>query len=343
MNRLILHDYPTREVETEWNEFLTKIEFPCHYISPAYFTVPFWEGKKPFAVLVFDENKVVGVATGLFQSGKLTCGLQVRPQMAMIETEKTSEIAKELHAGLIENAGNKASLITLNSWQNISGFGNLGYANQTSEGNARVVVIDLRIGADAVFKGFSQSRRSTLRKIIRENNLEISELENQSELEEFYAIHVAWCKNKKIQPHTLKVMQTISTQKETGRILIAKHQGKVVAGSYFRFQKNAVIEYSENNSNPDYLHFSPNELLVWKSIEMACEQGFTHYSMGASHPFLQRFGGETLSTYRYQIDLSLFKKHEKLEALKNFALKTYQSVSVEKRQKLKSIIGRFSS
>jgi Acetyltransferase (GNAT) domain len=343
MNHLILDKYPNQEIEKEWNEFLTKVEFPCHYISPAYFDVPFWEGKKPFAILIFDNGKVVGVATGIFQNGKLTCGLQVRPQMAMIELEKTTEIAKELHAGLIENARNKASLITLNSWQNISGFDALGYANQISEGNARVVVIDLRIGADAVFKGFSQSRRSALRKIIRENNLEISELETQSELEEFYVIHIAWCKNKKVKPHTFKTMQTISTQKETGRILIAKHQGKVVAGSYFRFQKNAVIEYSENNSNPAYLHFLPNELLVWKSIEMACEQGFTHYNMGASHPFLQRFGGETLSTYRYQLDLSFFKKHEKIEALKSFVLKTYQSVSIEKRQKLKSIIGRFSS
>jgi Acetyltransferase (GNAT) domain len=343
MNRLILHGYPTREVETEWNEFLTKIEFPCHYIGPAYFSVPFWEGKKPFAILVFDENKIVGAATGLFQNGKLTCGLKVRPQMAMIETEKTDEIAKELHAGLIEIARNKASLITLNSWQNISCFRALGYAGQPSEGTDRIVVIDLSIGADAVFKGFSQSRRSALRKIIRENNLEISELETAAELEEFYAIHTAWCKNKKIEPHPLKAMQTISTQKESGRILIAKHQGKVVAGSYFRFQKNGVIEYSENNSNPAYLHFSPNELLVWKSIEMACKQGFTHYSMGASHPFLQRFGGETRSTYRYQIDLSFFKKHEKIEVVKSFVLKTYQSFSVENRRKLKSVIGRFSS
>jgi hypothetical protein len=264
----------------------------------------------------------------------------VRPQISVAKEADRKKVIEVLAAALLEMAQNDAELLTLFCPERIEEFIALGFAEKKSEGASEVLMLDLSKGADLVFKGFSQSRRSGLRKTMRENLVEISRLETEDELAELYQIHRDWCKRKRIEPDTWEMMQTVFTDRDYHLILIAKHDGKVIAGSYYRFCRNGLFEYSGNNSMLEYQHLRPNDLLVWRSIEWACREGFSIYSMGASHLFLRQFGGSPVSSYRYRLDRTFLKKHEKKEVVKDLAIKTYLSLPLSARQTIKRITGR---
>lgn len=336
----IFKKYPPPEIEKKWLAFLPESDYPSHYTSPGFFKEPFWEGKNPFAVLVFDEEKIVAVATGLHREKQIVCGLEVRPQVSVSKSCDRKMVIKTLVKGLLETAKDEAELLTFHCSQQLEDFVNFGFSEKKAIGTFEALMLDLSKGADAVFKNFSQSRRSDLRKAMREGKVEILQIETESELAELYEIHKAWCARKQIAPDTWEMMQTVFANRDYHRIFIAKHDGKVIAGSYFRFCRNGIFEYTANNSIPEYRHLRPNDLLVWKAIEWACEQGFKICSLGGSHLFLRRFGGFPVSSYRYQLDRTFLKKHEKREAVKELAIKTYQSLPVSARQTIKRIAGR---
>jgi hypothetical protein len=336
----IITNYPPPELEKKWFAFLPESTFPSHYTSPGFFKEPFWTNQNPFAVLVFDEEKIVGAATGLRKERQIICGLEVRPQISISKNADRNEVTKTLVEALLELAENNAELLTLHCPHQLKEFTEFGFGEKKAIGAFEVLMLDLSKGTDAVFKNFSQSRRSDLRKALREKQIEISQIETESELVELYKIHVAWCERKRVAPDTWEMMQTVFANRDYHRIFIAKHDGKVIAGSYFRFFRGGLFEYAANNSMPEYRHLRPNDLLVWRSIEWAFEQRFKLYSLGGSHLFLRRFGGFPVSGYRYQLDRTFLKKHEKKEVFRDLAIKTYQSLPVSARQTIKRIAGR---
>src|SRR6267143_1980529 len=112
---LILHDFPSLEVETLWREFLGRVESPAHYDAPEYFLEPYWEGKNPFAVLAWSEDKIVGVLTGLHTKGHVICGVPARPQICIDKSVEARETTRTLAEGLLREAG-RARLITVYTW-----------------------------------------------------------------------------------------------------------------------------------------------------------------------------------------------------------------------------------
>lgn len=340
MNWEIIKNYPNAETERKWLAFLPDSTFPAQYTSPGFFLEPFFADKNPFAVLVSDGEKVVGALTGIIQNKKIVSGLEVRPQVTIAKNGDQKKIAKAFVEALKTLAKDAAEIVSLNSPETIDGFVEFGYSVKKAEGTYEVIMLDLSAGKDAVFKSFSQTRRSDLRKAMRENQVCISEVENTDELAELHKIHVAWSNGKGNQPNDWETMKKIWELKDYRRIFIAKHEGKVIAGSYFRFFDKCFMEYAANNSMPEHQRLRPNDLLVWHSIEWACERKIPLYSMGGSHLFLRRFGGFPVSSYRYQLDRTFLKSHSKKEAATEFAIKTYQGLPVETRQKIKRIFGK---
>src|SRR5699024_1931400 len=95
-----------------------------------------------------------------------------------------------------------------------------------------------------------------------------------------------------------------------------------------------------NNSLVEYQKMRPNDLIGWRSLEWACENNFSHYSMGGSHLFLRRFGGGEWATHRYKMDLSRLKTHNFKEAFFDLGIKTYQSLPNSMKAKIKKIAGK---
>jgi lipid II:glycine glycyltransferase (peptidoglycan interpeptide bridge formation enzyme) len=196
-------------------------------------------------------------------------------------------------------------------------------------------MLDLKNGADELFKGFAERRRSQIRKVVKQGLVVVKDLETDGELGQLYRIHCEWTAKKGIEPDKEDDFRSLIGAKYR-KTLIALHEGKVIAGTYFRYFPKGVVEYAANNSLQESQRLHPNELLAWRGIEWACERGFRWFSMGASHPFLARFGGEIRNTWRYRKDNTFLRVHSNRERLNRLALQTYRAIPEGLKQRIRS-------
>lgn len=340
MNYKIFTEHPNKEWSQKWNEFLKRASFPTHYTTPNFFVDPFVRGGERFAVVSLEGEKITGVVTGVFDGKKIVSGLFVRPQFAIDKSFDVLKTAENLLEGLKEKGGAELEVAEFFSWEPVREFEEIGFSEREYGGEQGTIILDLSKGADALFKDFSQTRRNELRKAIKQNKVRISEVENLDELRELYAIHCDWNERKGNTPDKFEDFELAWKQKNYRKIFIAKHEEKIIAGSFYRFCPGGVIEYAANNSLTEFQKLRPNDLLGWHSIKWACENDFSLYSMGGSHLFLRRFGGDTASVFRYKMDFTTLKIHNIRETVGDFGIKTYKSLPVPVREKIKTVLGR---
>lgn len=327
---------PGENLCKRWNEFLANTEYATHYVTPDFFVDPFAGRGERFAVLAMNDARIDGVATGVKVGRKIISGMEVRPQTAFRNGIDRKPAAKVLINGISEFAGTSTELVTFHSWEPIDELDRDGYQHEVAKDAGQVVVLDLSKGADALFKDFSERRRTDLRKTMRQGLLYVKQLETEAELAELYEIHKVWNAQKGITPDEFESFRRILGSKYR-TVFIALNDDKIVAGTFLRFCEGGVVEYAANNSLGNYQRLRPNELLGWRAIEWACSAGFRKFSLGASHTFLARFGGELVASHRYQLDRTLFKRHRTRERAQRIAVKAYQSLPESMRKRIKAV------
>lgn len=340
MNWKILTEAPDEIWTKKWNDFLDRAQVPTHYSTPDFFVDPFIRGGERFAVLALEDDEITGVLTGVDAGKSIISGLPNRPQTAFRKDVDQMKTVGNLVKGVYEKGGTDLEMAELYSWQPVKGFEELGFSFREFGDEKGTVILDLSKGEDELFKDFSQTRRNEIRKAMKQNLVQISEVENLDELAELHEIHRDWCERKGNQPDTFDQMKLAFSRKDYRKIFIAKHEGKVIAGSFYRFCRGGMVEYAGNNSLVEFQKLRPNDLIGWHSIQWACRENFALYSMGGAHLFLRRFGGEIVPTYRYKIDRSFLKIHNLSEAAKDFGIKTYRSLPQPVKTRLKKVLGR---
>ncbi len=340
MNYKIFTEHPNEDWTAKWNEFLTRASFPTHYTTPNFFVDPFVRGGEKFAVVSIQNEKITSVLSGVFDGKKIVSGLFVRPQFAIDKSFDRLKTAENLLEGLKKKGGENLEVAEFFSWEPICEFEEIGFSTREYGGEQGTIILDLSKGEENLFKDFSQTRRNELRKAIKQNNVQIFEVENLDELKELHKIHCDWNERKGNVPDKFEDFELAWQQKNYRKIFIAKHDGKVIAGSYYRFCPGGVVEYAANNSMTEFQKFRPNDLLGWYSIQWACANGFSLYSMGGSHLFLRRFGGDTASVFRYKMDFTTLKIHNLKETVSDFGIKTYKSLPMPVRTKIKTVLGK---
>jgi hypothetical protein len=315
---LVLHDFPAPEIEALWREFLGRVEFPAHYDSPEFFLEPYWTGNDPFAVLAFVDSKIVGVLTGLRHGDEIISGLPSRPQICIdpgADEVRTSDI---LAAGLLGEPG--AKLITVYSWAStqLPSFKERGFRVREQE---QVALLDLDVGAEAIFNSFAKNRRRDVR-LAERNGIEVSEETTSEDLQAYWEVYSAWRKTERKQirhNRSFAAVEKVHNMRRNHRRFLARYQGRVIAAAGFRFHPGGVIEYANNCSLDEFMKLLPNDLLVWRSIEWACQRGFKRFSFGGAHPFLRKWGGTVVPIYRYRLDRTLFRRHDLKEGIAGMA------------------------
>lgn len=313
---------------------LDDADMPTHYTTPDFFHDAFVGDGERFAVLAEDGGEVVAALTGVVKSGRVTSGIAVRPQAAF----RNGADREAAFASLIDGVNTLAAdaeLIDIHLWQRLVNMPR-AFTEREAQGADKVVLLDLRRGADLLFSEFSERRRTHLRRFMRKKALEIKELETECELGELYAIHEIWSAGKGLEPDTLEAFRTLIGA-EYRKTLIAVHKGRVIAGSYFRFCPGGLVEYAANNSPKEFQRLGPNELLLWHAIKWACDGGYRQFSMGASHPFLRRFGGEIVSSWRYRNDRTLLHVHTNRERIGRLAFNTYNAMPDGIKRRLRAV------
>ncbi|HEV7217899.1 MAG TPA: GNAT family N-acetyltransferase [Terriglobales bacterium] len=319
MDFIVLKEFPAVHVERMWRDCLTRVEFPSHYNAPEYFLVPLWAGKGPFAVLALDGETVTGVLTGLRTGGEVSCGVASRPQISVDPEKDVSATLDALARGLLEVA-TTAELITVYTWSSLElpAFAACGFRHRRLEGS---VVLDLTLGAEALFKQFSKDRRRNIR-FAEKNGIEVTLATTAEDIAAAYEVYVAWRQTdrKTVQGETNTFEVFEKSAHLTNRImLLARLSGKAIAINIFRFFPGGLFESAANNSLDEFLHLKPNELLQWRGIEWACQHGMQRHSLGGAHQFLRRFGGNVVPISRYRRDRTWARKHDLRETVQDLS------------------------
>ena len=339
MKHIILTSMLDGELADRWNAFALAAPFASHYVTPKYFTDPYIRGSR-FAVLAENDNReVAAVLTGVVDDERVISGMFSRPQMVFGRGVDRSRAVAALVNGVNE-IDSAADLVEIYSWEPMPQFADHSMQMRPSNETTSVVMIDLADGADAIFAKFSPTRRNEIRKAVKQGLVEVKELETDQELAELYQIHCDWNERKGHSPDSFEQMKTAVSQTENRRVFVAKASGKVIAGSFYRFCPNGVVEYAANFSMPEHQKLRPNDLIGWDAIKWACDGGFSHFSMGGSHLFLRRFGGEVMQTYRYRRDRSLFKMHDLRENAREVGAQAYRRLPENVRNGIRNILAR---
>ncbi len=307
---LILRQFPSPEVERIWQDFVGRIEFPGLYITPHYFLEPYWKGKNPFAILAMNDGRVTGVLTGIATGGQVTCGNRARPQVSVDPAGETLGTAETL-AKALDFEFPQARVTTAYSWVSTlePGFKRRRFRMRQLQGD---VVLDLRPGADALFQSFHDNRKRNIRAAIR-RGVAVSEVNTAQDLADFWDVHCAWEKTKRKTIRSDAIFENVAVVhrlRETHLRFIARAKGKAIAATTVRFFPGGLIEYAANCSMNESNQLRPNDLLIWTTIQWACNHGFSRYSLGAAHPFLTKCGGAIFPIYRYRLDRSFLQRVE---------------------------------
>ena len=339
MGFLILHEFPTSQIELAWRECLARVECPAHYNAPEYFLVPHWAGRRPFAVLALDGSTVTGVLTGLHEPAQVMCGLASRPQICVDTNANLHAVTEDLARGLFLEAGT-AGLVSVFTWQGLPlpAFERLGFRRKQLEGN---VVLDLTQGTDALFKQFAKDRRRNVR-FAEKNGVEVCMATTDADIAECYEVYRAWrhTERKKLTGEKTD-LETFAKAARLAhrRMFVARVAGKPVAVNIFRLFPGGLFESASNYSRDEFLHLKPNELLQWRGIQWACSQGLRRHSLGGAHSFLRRFGGAVVPVVRYRFDRTWLRRHDLRESVLNMSRQTAQRMPALGRT-VRRVLGR---
>jgi hypothetical protein len=337
----ILREFPSAELERVWREYLTRLECASHYDAPEYFLEPLWAQRNPFAVLAMDRNRVCGVLTGLRPDNNVVCGLPSRPQISVDPTADSAVILNTLAQGLL-SISKSAGLVSVYSWRGLElpPFAALGFQSKELAGN---VVLDLTLGADAVFKQFTKDRRRNIR-FAEKNGVIVSEAQTEQDVADAYTVYSNWRQRRgeAARGRTLSLESYAKAVSLRGNrlLLIARAEGKVVATNVFRFFPEGLFESSANTSLAEFIHLKPNDLLQWKGIEWACNHGLRRHSLGGSHEFLLRFGGTVVPILRYRLDQTFMHRNDLQDAVEVIGRRIVKKMPPFVEKSLRKLAGK---
>jgi lipid II:glycine glycyltransferase (peptidoglycan interpeptide bridge formation enzyme) len=205
------------------------------------------------------------------------------------------------------------------------------------------VVLDLTLGADALFKQFAKDRRRNIR-FAEKNGVEISEITTAEDVADAYAVYSAWreTERKTVRSTRLsfEVFEKVVRLTGNRHCLLARVSGKAIAVNIFRFFPGGLFESSGNSSLDEFIHLKPNDLLQWRGIEWACRQGLRRHSLGGSHQFLLRFGGTVVPTLRYRLDRTWLRRHDLRDTVHGVGRRIVENVPPSVGNRIRKLAGK---
>lgn len=346
ISSMTISEYPGDSIRDSWLECLAHATLPCHFASPAFFLEPYFRTRQPFAILAMLGDRVIGVLTGLHESGEVRSGLQTRVQLAIDSRFDTAETYNSLIRTLLSRSS-RSPLVSLYDW----GQPPLSHPVLQTAATALglrikqfpgVPVLDLSLGPDALLKQMNGKRRNNIRYALKAK-VAVAEATTIPEYQAFCEISESWSKEMGISPSPRDIeYEAFDQTRANRRLLVARDpaSGRIIAGSVFRFYPGGLVEYSRNVSLPEFQKLKPNELLVWRAIEWACENGFPKFSMGANHRFLRQFGDNTEPINRYRLDRTFLRRRDLKENAIEIGAKLVQKMPAGFETRIRKLIGK---
>jgi lipid II:glycine glycyltransferase (peptidoglycan interpeptide bridge formation enzyme) len=229
------------------------------------------------------------------------------------------------------------------SWLALDPFESFGFHRRQLEGN---VLLDLTKGPEILFRELNKKRRTSIRFAIR-SGVEIFDARTPEDAAIFYDIYLRWRRTTRKVIRTERISREVFESRigrqENFKFFLARSSAAVIAGITLRLFAGGLVEYANNSSLDEFLHLKPNDLLVWKAIEWACEQRFLRFSLGGAHRFLREFGGRLVPILRYRVDRTLFHQHDLRETAMDMARSSLTKVPQPVERMIRKILRKPAS
>lgn len=143
----------------------------------------------------------------------------------------------------------------------------------------RTIIIDLKRPLKDVWRALDKKARWGVRKAER-LGVKVKVANAWQEWEQYYKLHVLHGREKQypVEPYGFFKEMFKLNFRNMSRLFIAEYNKRIIAGSLFLVYKKNMI-FLQNASLSAFLTYNPNNLLQWRSIEWARENGVTTYDI----------------------------------------------------------------
>ena len=245
MNYSITTSPPDECTAAAWNDCLDNSEFAGLYTAPEFLQVPYFKHEGPFAVLAISDGVVHGVATALLSNQEINCGHSGSPQICMRKGANAEEVGKALAAGLKSHSQPSTEFISAFAWNEVAGFKSVGFRLKAFQSPLGTILLDLSKGADLLFRECAKVRRYNIRHAIKAG-VEVEEMDIQRDFNDYYALYRHWCEFKRCACQPYETQRAVFESRRNRLLLVARHNGRMVGASTFRFRRPGIIEMGDS-------------------------------------------------------------------------------------------------
>jgi len=143
----------------------------------------------------------------------------------------------------------------------------------------RTIIINLEKPLDKIWSALNKKARWGVKKS-EKLGVETRIADTWGKWEEFYRLHVLHSRKKQYhsEPYSFFEGMFKLHSKGMSRLFVALLGKRIIAGSLFLVYRKNMI-FLQNASLPAFLSYNPNNLIQWRSIEWACDNGVTIYDL----------------------------------------------------------------
>ena len=143
----------------------------------------------------------------------------------------------------------------------------------------RTVIIDLRKPLKDIWRALNKKARWGVRKAER-LGVDVKIAGTWQEWKRYYNVHVHHSRKRYISTQSFGFFEETFKlhRKDKCQLFIAKCGGEIIAGSLFLLHRENMI-FLQNASLDAFLTYNPNNLIQWRSIEWAAQNGITTYDL----------------------------------------------------------------
>ncbi len=228
-------------------------------------------------------GKPIGIVQGTYSSYfgfGMTLSV-IRGPIVEPQSEEKSRLVGTLLKEL-EDYGKRKRIIHVqilvpDSWQLQEVFHKMGYA---SVARINEYVVNLEEGVQKLWKSIDHNKRRNIKKAEKEG-VEIVQSNCHDDLEDFISMHKAAVKRGGFSTYPRSWFEVVwkTYNPELSKLFLAYWKGKSVSGVHIVIQGKTVYALSAGSLTEGW-EVRPNDIMHWKVMEWACQNGYSKYDMG---------------------------------------------------------------
>lgn len=269
-----------------WNSFLN-INQPEGDLAQCFemgeITKMTYPRTKVVRLSIAHNGELVGIVQGTYSSYfgfGMTLGVMNGP-IVDAETKERNQLVGSLLKELEDYCRRKriirAQISVPDSWQFQEVFHKMGYASAKIENE---YVVNLEEGVQKLWEKVNHNKRRNIKKAVKEG-VEIVQSRSQEDLRTFYSMLQGSAERKgfSIQPPSWYEAVWKIYKPELSKVFLAYWKGKSVSGVYIVIHGKTVYALNAGSRTEGW-EVRPNDILHWKVMEWASQNGYSKYGMG---------------------------------------------------------------